>query len=76
MSFIRRRNGTVPKWTQSLGVPADTPLDNAARVELIERLMLLGLPWCESVLRQAAGEENDVHVSRAIDGALSLLSRP
>lgn len=46
-------------------------LDKEAKIGLIERLGLVGLPWCEEILLQAETEENDAAVRRAIAFALA-----
>ena len=46
-------------------------LDRDAKIALIERLGLIGAPWCEEILKQADTEEDDSTVRRAIAFALS-----
>ena len=46
-------------------------LDTDAKIELIERLGLVGAPWCEEILRQADTEENEPTLRRAIACALA-----
>lgn len=48
-----------------------TALDSPAKIELIERLGLVGSPWCEEILRQADSEEGDPTIRRAIAFALA-----
>jgi hypothetical protein len=57
-------------WTQALGVPSDVRLDTATRIDMIERLELLGEPWCLAVLQKAALEDRDPHVRSAIAAVL------
>ncbi len=51
-------------------------LDSEAKIGLIERLGLVGLPWCEEILMQADTEENEPAVRRAITLALSECKQP
>ncbi|MDQ6930003.1 MAG: hypothetical protein M3126_04980 [Candidatus Eremiobacteraeota bacterium] len=57
-------------WPMRLDDSA-TGLDNAAKIELIERMGLVGSAWCEEILRQADSEEGDPTVRRAIAFALA-----
>ncbi|HTU82650.1 MAG TPA: hypothetical protein VMF61_11005 [Candidatus Acidoferrales bacterium] len=58
------------QWVKSIGVTEEHPIDAELRVDMIERLGLLGEPWCEDALRAASHEERDPHVSEAIAAAL------
>jgi hypothetical protein len=60
----------LTKWAQSLGAPENEPLDVNERLEMVERLAMLGEPWCLDALRSAAHEERDPKVSDAIAAAL------
>ena len=64
---------TIAQWVQSIGYDEEAPVDAAARIEIVERLSLLGEPWCLETLRAAEREEQDPAVSRAISKALSAL---
>jgi hypothetical protein len=69
----RSRGANAPgplQWTQALGVPAGEPLDVAARLDMVERLALVGQPWCADLLRAAAREERDPAMRAAIAAAL------
>ena len=57
-------------WPQRLDDSA-TELTTEEKIELIERLGLVGAPWCEEILKQADTEENDPTVRRAIAFALA-----
>ena len=46
-------------------------LDRETKIELIERLGLIGAPWCEEILHQAETEEDDPTLRRAIGFALA-----
>lgn len=46
-------------------------LDAAAKIALIERMGLIGSPWCQEILKQAETEEDDSTVRRAIAFALA-----
>jgi hypothetical protein len=56
-----------------LGLPDDAPLDVASRIDMVERLAIVGQPWCVDVLTTAAREEDDPRVSEAIAVALRTL---
>lgn len=58
-------------WPQKLGVAGDNEvLDAASRLDMVQRLALLGEPWCYDALRTAAEEEPDEGVVAAIKDAL------
>ena len=59
------------QWTVALGAPADTKLDTKLRVEMVERLAMIGEPWCADALRAAANEDQDPEVDAAISAALA-----
>jgi hypothetical protein len=59
-------------WTAGLDLPAETPRDAAARIEIVQRLALVGEPWCLEVLRHAQRSERDEAVLRAIAAALKV----
>ncbi|MBV8490454.1 MAG: hypothetical protein JO199_07995 [Candidatus Eremiobacteraeota bacterium] len=59
------------RWTEALGAPPGELLEVADRVDMIERLAILGEPWCKDVLHDAAREERDPVVIAAVDEALN-----
>lgn len=64
----------VPTWPQGLGYDNGAPCDWTARVDVIERLAIIGEPWCLDALRTASTEERDPRVRKAIEHALKSLS--
>ena len=53
----------------------DSGVPNAPeRLDMIERLAMLGEPWCIDTLKQAAAEESDATISNAVRSALQALS--
>ena len=57
-------------WPQRIDDSA-VNLSAEDKVELIERLGLIGAHWCEEILKQADTEEDDPAIRRAIALALS-----
>ncbi|MDP9019169.1 MAG: hypothetical protein M3N19_12720 [Candidatus Eremiobacteraeota bacterium] len=57
-------------WPQRIDDSA-IDLDQQAKIELIERMGLIGAPWCEEILKQADSEESDSTLRRAIAFALA-----
>lgn len=57
-------------WTSQFS-GNDEPLGAEARIELIERLGLVGAPWCADVLRAAQLQERDPAVLHAIERAFA-----
>jgi hypothetical protein len=55
-------------WTSQF-CENDEPLGAGARIELIERLGLVGAPWCADVLREAQRQERDPAVLHALERA-------
>jgi hypothetical protein len=60
-------------WTRSL-VGSDERFDVAVRVDMIERLAMIGQLWCVATLEQAMREERDVSVRDAADRALLVIA--
>jgi hypothetical protein len=58
----------VITWTEALTV---TPLDEAARLRLIDDLMLLAAPWTIELLRRAYQEESSPQMRARIEAALA-----
>lgn len=56
-------------WLQGLGM-SDDDLDAEAKIDMIERLGLIGEPWCIEALRAALNQESDLAVKAAIAAAL------
>jgi hypothetical protein len=69
LALPEKRRSDVP-WPQRVE-PTALDLDEPARKELIERLGIIGAPWCETILLQAQGEESDPLMQRAIASALA-----
>jgi hypothetical protein len=65
---------TAMAWTIALGVPGDAPLDVATRIDMVERLAMLGEPWCVAVLQSAALEERDIRVRAVIAATLARIA--
>ncbi|HVS45547.1 MAG TPA: hypothetical protein VMS32_02670 [Verrucomicrobiae bacterium] len=65
----RRSDGqsTLP-WMAALG--DERAYEPAERIELIERLAMVGQPWCVELLTRAADEEGNARVRRAAREAL------
>lgn len=57
-------------WPQRIDDSA-IDLDPQSKMELIERLGLIGAPWCEEILKQADSEESEPTLRRAIAFALA-----
>ena len=57
-------------WPQRVDDSA-VGLDQNAKIEMIERLGLVGSDWCEEILKQADTEEDDPTIRRAIAAALA-----
>lgn len=57
-------------WPQRIDDGA-VGLDQNEKIEMIERLGLVGSDWCEEILRQADTEEDDPTLRRAIAAALA-----
>lgn len=63
-----------PTWMEAAGIEQGESCDVAARIELVERLALLGQPWCLDVLQTAQRDERDPSVRKAIKSARTTLS--
>jgi hypothetical protein len=61
-------NGVL--WTQAVAPAGASTLDLAMRVDMIERLALLGEPWCVEILKQAAREERDPRIVATLASVL------
>ncbi|MDQ2865525.1 MAG: hypothetical protein M3R51_04810 [Candidatus Eremiobacteraeota bacterium] len=60
-------------WTRSV-TGSDEVLPAALRLDVIERLALVGEPWCVSALREAASEETDAQTRDAAERALLVIA--
>jgi hypothetical protein len=58
---------TVPQWPRALS--DDGIADPAVRIELVQRLAIVGQPWCVDALREATKEERHPGVRKAIHDA-------
>jgi hypothetical protein len=68
-------NGKTSAWTQLV----DESLKDAdpqLRLDIVDRLSIIGEPWCVDVLRQAFKDENDAGVKAAISSALGIPHSP
>ena len=80
--LVRSANHEVPAepipstqmvaWANAV-TGTDDALDTATRIDIIERLVLVGEPWCIDVIRAAAETENDAPVRDAAARALHAL---
>lgn len=61
-------------WIEAAGIAQDESCDAAARRELVDRLTVVGQPWCVEVLHLALREERDRSVRKAIRFALTIMS--
>ncbi len=48
-------------------------LDVAARLDILERLAIVGEAWCVAALQRAATEDQDVSLREAADAALTVV---
>ena len=71
ISFALARLANSPQvpWPQRIDDSA-SELSAHEKIELIERLGLVGAHWCEEILHQAETEEDDPAIRRAIAFAL------
>jgi hypothetical protein len=67
---IDAKDAASATWLAAAGIDAPESCDAAARIELVERLALVGAPWCAEVLRAAWREERTPSVRKAIRKAL------
>lgn len=58
------------KWARSAGFPDDQLLDVEQRLEIVERLVMVGDDWCLETLREASREEREPRIRDAIAAAL------
>jgi len=63
------RDEAMPQWIVSLGAE-QAAVDVAGRIELVERLAMVGEQWCVQMLQEALHEERDRRVAAAIRSAL------
>lgn len=60
-------------WTGAVTGTGDA-LDSATRIDMIERLALVGEPWCIAAIKAAAETEDDAPVRDAAARALRALT--
>src|SRR5512146_518374 len=60
-------------WTRSV-IESNESLDVATRVDMIERLAMVGQAWCVAVLQRALHDDRDASVRDAADRALLVIS--
>ena len=73
-SLVPSDGGTPPAWIEAAGIEKGGSCDAATRIELVERLTLVGQPWCVELLQTAQRDERDPSVRAAIESALKSLS--
>jgi hypothetical protein len=56
---------------EAAGVEQGALCDTATRIDFVERLALVGAPWCVEVLHAAQRDERDPSVRKAIQMALA-----
>lgn len=60
-------------WTRAFGDDERGSLDVSTRVDMIERLAMIGEPWCVDTLRIALAEERNTDVHTAAENALIVI---
>lgn len=60
-------------WTRAI-VDNDERVDAATRLDMIERLAIVGEPWCVTVLNDALAQERDETLRDAADRALLVIA--
>ncbi|HEY5340325.1 MAG TPA: hypothetical protein VIK27_04795 [Candidatus Aquilonibacter sp.] len=65
-------NESAAPWTAELAGTGDL-LHVSLRVDMIERLAMLGEPWCAAMLQRARLEDDDATVRDAADAALLVI---
>jgi hypothetical protein len=70
----RAQNGNIKSVTWPRLVDESlTQADTQLRMDIVERLGIIGEPWCADILRQAIEQEDDAGVKSAISSTLSSL---
>ncbi len=59
-------------WARELG-GSNGPVDEPTRMDMIERLAIVGQPWCVQALVQARAEDDDAQIREAADAALLVI---
>lgn len=73
-SLVPTNAATHPRWMEAAGVEQGVLCDTATRIDVVERMALLGAPWCVEALHAALRDERDPSVRKAIKTALRTLS--
>jgi hypothetical protein len=73
-SLVPGDGAAQPTWMEAAGIDESELCDAVARIELVERLALVGQPWCVELLHTALRDERDRFVRTAIKTALETLS--
>ena len=68
--LLAAKTGKVT-WTRAFG--DEGKLDYTTRIDMIERLAMIGEPWCIDALEQALHEERDARVHKAAENALLVI---
>lgn len=77
-TWLTRRQTVVPvatpriTWTQDVA-NSDEAFGAELRLDMIERLAMVGQEWCVDVLRRAREEETDLIVADAVERALIVI---
>ena len=68
---VQNGNGNIASWPRLVDESlADA--DPRLRLDIVERLSIVGEPWCVDILRQAFKDENDAGVKEAISSVLAV----
>jgi hypothetical protein len=59
-------------WAREIG-GVDEPVDRWTRLDMIERLAIVGEPWCVETLERAREEDSDASIRDAADSALLVI---
>lgn len=60
-------------WTHAV-LESETPVDAPTRLDVIERLAMVGAPWCVAALESARAQERDRTLRDAADRALLVIA--
>lgn len=64
---------SLPPWTAELAGTSDAVAIDL-RVDMVERLAMIGEPWCAALLERARASDPDVVVRDAADNALIVIA--
>lgn|GEM_PF-3102355 len=60
------------EWAREIG-GVDEPIDRWTRLDMIERLAIVGEPWCVEMLERAREEDADASIRDAADSAILVI---